>query len=105
MPTDNNRLLLEIDKIIRELNRNEINAAIPEIQAADLNPVLSLVARTRASYLKTLFEVAEQVEQGMPSPDQVERLGRLRTTYEELVGGAQALETAIQRGYLDVLPQ
>lgn len=105
MPTDNNRLLLEIDKIIRELNRNEINSAIPEIQAADLNPVIGLVARTRASYLKALFEVAGKVDDGMPSPDQVAQLGRLRVTYKELVEGAQALETAIQRGYLDVLPQ
>jgi len=31
-------------------------------------------------------------------------LARLRREYDELVSGAKALETAIQRGYLDILP-
>ncbi len=39
----------------------------------------------------------------MPNPDQVRSLRKLRETYEEMVSGAQALETAIERGYLDVV--
>lgn len=68
----------------------------------DLNPVLSMVARTRAAYLKELFDVAAVVQDQTPAPGQVDQLNLLRTTYEELVTAVQALESAIERGYLDV---
>ncbi|MET0094716.1 MAG: hypothetical protein ABW120_14340, partial [Sedimenticola sp.] len=58
MHTDNNRLLLEIDKTIRELNRDAINPQIPELMLDDLTPVMALVARSRAIYLRELFDVA-----------------------------------------------
>ncbi|MES9870652.1 MAG: hypothetical protein ABW082_13410 [Sedimenticola sp.] len=102
MHKDNNRLLLEIDKTIRELNRDAINPQIPELMLDDLTPVMALVARSRAIYLRELFDVANIAGEGMPSPDQIRQLRQLREAYEELVAGAQALETAIQRGYLDV---
>ncbi|MES9957524.1 MAG: hypothetical protein ABW086_10760 [Sedimenticola sp.] len=102
MHKDNNRLLLEIDKTIRELNRDAINPQIPELMLDDLTPVMALVARSRAIYLRELFDVANIADEGMPSPDQIRQLRQLREAYEELVAGAQALETAIQRGYLDV---
>ncbi len=99
---DNNRLLLEISSRIRELNRNIINPVIPELTLDDLNPVLKLVARARAAYLKELFDLAGMATEQIPSPGQVSHLNNLRTTYEELVTGVQALESAIERGYLDV---
>ena len=102
MSIDNNRLLLKIDTTIRDINREVINAAIPELKMSDISPVMDLVARTRANYLKELFDLAEVAGNGMPSPEQIRQLGVLRETYEELVKGSQALETAIQRGYVDV---
>ena len=39
----------------------------------------------------------------MPSYEQVQKLARERETYEELRAAVNALETAIDRGYLDVL--
>ncbi|MES9843328.1 MAG: hypothetical protein ABW162_05955 [Candidatus Sedimenticola sp. PURPLELP] len=102
MHKDNNRLLLEIDKTIRELNRDIINPQIPQLMLDDLAPVMAMVARSRATYLKELFDLANVVGEGQPSPDQVRQLRQLREAYEELVAGAQSLETAIQRGYLDV---
>ena len=102
MSIDNNRLLLRIDSTIRDLNREVINATIPELSIQDIAPVMDLVARTRAKYLKELFDLAEVAGKEMPSPEQIRQLGNLRETYEELVKGAQALETAIQRGYIDV---
>ena len=98
----NNRLLLEISNKIRELNHSTINPVIPDLTLDDLNPVLNLVARARAAYLKELFDIAGVVDNKIPSPGQIKQLNHLRTTYEELVIGAQALETAIERGYLDV---
>ncbi|MCP3671694.1 MAG: hypothetical protein GY814_14945 [Gammaproteobacteria bacterium] len=99
---DNNRLLLEISNRIRELNRNIINPVIPELTLDDLNPVLSMVARARAAYLNKLFDVAAVAQDQIPSHEQVNQLNHLRTTYEELVTGVQALESAIERGYIDV---
>jgi hypothetical protein len=102
MSTENNRLLLELDKTIREINRRVINPEIPELSLNDLNPIMELVARARSNYLKELFDMATVVEDGMPSPDQLKQLRYLRLSFEELREGAQALEAAIQRGYLDV---
>ncbi|MCU7796756.1 MAG: hypothetical protein KZQ73_04715 [Candidatus Thiodiazotropha sp. (ex Semelilucina semeliformis)] len=100
--TDNNRLLLEIDKEIRELNRETINPRIPNLNIKDLKPVMSMVARSRADYLQELFDLASVCGDGFPSPDQIRHLRNLRLAYDELVDGAQALNTAIERGYLDV---
>lgn len=102
MPTDKSRLLLEIDKNIREVNREVINPEIPELKLDDVMPVMRMVARARASYLKELFDLAAVAEEKMPSPDQIKQLRLLRVIYDELVSGAKAMETAIQRGYLDV---
>jgi hypothetical protein len=99
---NNNRLLLEINSRIRELNRNIINPVIPELALDDLGPVLKLVAMARAAYLKELFDLAGIVGDQIPSHGQVTQLNHLRNTYEELVTGVQALESAIERGYLDV---
>ena len=100
--TENNRLLLEIDKEIRELNRDTINPRIPNLNVKDLKPVMCMVARSRADYLQELFDLASVCGDGLPSPDQIRHLRNLRSTYDELVSGAQALNTAIERGYLDV---
>lgn len=100
---EHNRLLLELDKTIRELNRKVINPIVPELKLDDLCPVMSLVARCRAEYLKQLFDLTAAVGDGLPTSDQVQQLHDRRKTYEELVNSAQALETAIERGYLDVL--
>ena len=105
MSTDNNRLLLEIDRTIRDISRDTINPEIPELSVTDLEPVIRLTARARALYLKELFDLADVVGEGMPSQQQIDKLAELRLHYEELVAGAQAMEIAIQRGYLDVQGQ
>ncbi|MGV6859764.1 MAG: hypothetical protein ACWA5X_12440 [bacterium] len=99
---DNNRLLLEIDRTIRNLNRETINPEIPELTLRDLEPVLAMVARARAKYLKELLDLSSVVENGLPSHEQIHKLSQLRHSFEELINGAKALETAIERGYLDV---
>ena len=55
---DVNRLLLQFEKSVREINRNEINPRIPELKLIDLNPVILMVAHARARYLKELFDMA-----------------------------------------------
>lgn len=102
MSGNNQRLLLEIASAIKEANRQRINPAIKELKVDDLKPVIEMVATARAEYLKEMFNLAEKMNGELPTIDQVKHLRYLRMMFEELTSGSQALETAIERGYLDV---
>ena len=102
MTIDSNRLLLELEKLRREINRNVINPAIPELSIDALTPLLGMVAQSRKAYLRCLLDMAEQSAGAPPSEEQIIRLRAHRETYDELVSAVNALETAIQRDYLDV---
>jgi len=99
---DHNRLLLEIEKITRQHNRDVINPMIPELCINDLHPLKELLARARGNYIKELFDLAKVAGSGTPSIEQIDKLHKLRLTFEELLSAMQALEAAIERGYLDV---
>lgn len=101
MTIDSNRLLLEFEKLRREVNRSVINPAIPDLNLKSLQPLITLVAEARRDYLAHLLELAKSA--GTPlAPEQVAALKARRESYEELANAASALETAIQREYLDV---
>ena len=102
MHQDINRLLMELERNMRSINRALINPEITELTIEGLRPVLSLVARARARYLKTLFDLGEGAADGRLSASQFDELRQRRIEYEEVSKGARALETAIQRGYMDV---
>lgn len=102
MDIDNNRLLLELEKQRREINRSIINAAIPELSLEALNPLLTMVAQARKNYLCCLTDMANVCQGKAPDSQQIATLRTFRETYDELVSAANALETAIQRDYLDV---
>ncbi|WP_419799159.1 MAG: hypothetical protein ACNI26_05680 [Terasakiella sp.] len=96
------RIKLKMDKTIREINQVVINPEIPELSSEDLEPVFRLVAKCRAAYLKQLFHVTLAAKKGLPDNGQIQELADLRNTYEEILKATQALETAIERGYLDM---
>ncbi|MBL7002409.1 MAG: hypothetical protein ISR69_00100 [Gammaproteobacteria bacterium] len=98
----NNRLLLDIQNRIRSANKGIINPEIPELSVEQIIPVMEMVAHARAAYLKALFNITDNCEGVVPSAGEVKKLALQRQIYEELVKGAQALETAIERGYLDI---
>ena len=102
MNQDINRLLMELEHSMRSINRELINPEIAEIEIDGLRPVLCLVANARARYLKALFDLGASLTDDRPTEGQFAELSQLRGEYEELLSGAQALETAIQRGYVDV---
>ncbi len=104
MSQDINRMLMELERSMRSINREVINPEIRELTIDSLRPVIRLIAQARARYLKALFELGEERSGKTPDDGQLEELGRLRHTYEEMAHAARALETAIQRGYLDVRP-
>ncbi len=103
MEVENKRLLLEINTAIREINRTTIDPQIPKLSVDDLNPAMKMLAHTRAPYLKKLFDMGNSNQGEIPSEQQIGELRKLRLAFEEMTQGAQALEVAINRGYLEVL--
>jgi hypothetical protein len=102
MSTDKNRLLLEIEQVIRTANKDAINPVIDELSVEGLRPVMNMVASSRAEYLRELCDLADLCQNNAPTPEHINKLRNLRQVYEELLKGAQALEAAIDRGYLDI---
>ena len=102
MSSDHSRLLLQIDRAMRTINQETLAPVLPELTATDFDPVIAMVARTRAAYLSELFEMARASENTLPTTERIRQLRELRESYEEQVAATKALETAIQRGYLSV---
>lgn len=102
MSVESNRLLLLIDRELREINHRVIHKEFKKLTIDDLKPSLDLVARARADYLKDLFDIAKEFPDSLPPADRVETLKEHRIRYDELVAASKAMETAIERSYLDV---
>ena len=99
MNRDNNRMMLELERMRRSINRQKIAAKVGEPTLAELEPVITMVADVRAAYIKSVFDLATQCE-GAPSPEQIAKLREHRVAFAELVDAANAIETAISRGYV-----
>lgn len=104
MSNDSNRMLLEFEQQLRIVNREVLNPLVEEITVDDLCPVIRMVANARGAYLTELITIAKTTGGEMPADPQIKSLQQYRIRYDQLVAAAQALETAIQRGYLDVKP-
>jgi hypothetical protein len=101
---DINRLLLQFDRILRQANREHINPEIEELSVEDLKPIANLVAKSRAVYLKELYELSKKYNESdsFPSAEELKKLKELRTRFLELAEGSKSFEVSIQRGYLDL---
>jgi len=102
MPRDHSRLIMELDKHRREINREHISPTLNTCNIDTLTPVVKVVAKARADYMECLMTISNAAEQSSSTPEQIEELRQHRLAYEELVSAANALETVIQRGYVDV---
>jgi len=102
-----NRLLMQFEQLLKTTNKEFINPTIDELSITDLHPIVELVSRSRASYLEHLYTLCKQYEgtEEYPSSDELQKLRAHRLRFEELAEGAKALETSIQRGYLDLKEQ
>jgi hypothetical protein len=105
MSVDINRLLIQFEHTLREINREQINPEFEELAVADLEPVLRMVATARRDYLRMLFHLAESSGGAMPEDANINALKQSRLRYEELLNASKALQTAVERGYLDVKPR
>lgn len=101
MSRDSSRLIMELDKYRREINRMKINPLLTTVEIDTLTPVVNICAKARADYIECLMDLATS-QQDSCTASQVEQLRQHRLAYEELVSAANALETVIKRGYVDV---
>lgn len=99
--TEINRARLAIEDDIRRINREVIHGLIPDVALADLEPFFHLVAEARGSYIKHLLELTQNRKKLPLDDNEVRELNLRRRAYDELIHGAHALETAIERGYID----
>jgi hypothetical protein len=99
-----NRLLMQFEQLLKTTNKEQINPKIDELCINDLQPIVELVARSRAEYLEHLYTLCKQYEgtENFPSNDEMQKLRAHRLRFEELAEGSKAFETSIQRGYLDL---
>ena len=104
MPSDDRdigRARMQMHDILREINRETIHELVPNVSVEELKPYFKLVAKARGLYIKSLIDLAHKTDD-MPAESQVRELNLLRRSYDELIHGAQMIETAIERGYIDV---
>lgn len=99
--TDNRRLLLKLEQTRKEINRAIINPEIKTLELQDLKPIVEMVSRARAAYVAELFRLAAETPEDQ-TPPSIAYLRQLRETFDELVAATNALETMIERGYVDV---
>jgi len=102
MAIANKRLAVEIDRVMSLINKEAINPLIEELTIKDIEPIMKMVANARGAYLKELCLLTEELGDKTPLPQNIKKLRLRREVYEELVAAHRALDTAIERGYLDV---
>lgn len=93
--------LEQIERSIRAANRGIIHERIPELGQEGFSEFAQRVARLRASYLQAALEAGSRMEDDEHSP-WVEALRRHREAYEEARDAFEALQHAIERGYVDM---
>lgn len=102
-PLEHKRLLIEIDRLMREINHNTLTPFFPDLNLEEIEPLIHMVAKARGKYLQELFHLSKLEQQGKNiSPDDAKNLRFNRLVYEELVYASKALETALKRGYIEV---
>tara|TARA_B110000902_G_scaffold61546_1_gene72680 strand:+ start:3845 stop:4165 length:321 start_codon:yes stop_codon:yes gene_type:complete len=101
---ETNRLLLQFEQLLREVNREVINSEIEDLSLDKLRPFIHMVAKCRGAYLKSLFDlsVVHSTTKTLPSEEEMAELKVLRERFLDLADGAKSIEISIQRGYLDL---
>ena len=94
------QFLHEIEQGIRQANREIIHARIPELDRERFLEFALMVARLRAGYLEEALRI--DAGDGETALESFALLRRKRQSYEEARDAFDALERAIQRGYVDI---
>lgn len=92
-----NRFLLEIESAIAKANREALKARVGTLTRSRMESLAAEVAEIRADYIHAAFN-AEWSEKGL----QASRLHEKRVLFSEAVAAFEALERAVERGYVDI---
>lgn len=92
------QFLHELERSVREANRAIIHARIPELDQQRFVELAERVAQLRASYLECALAGMAGGEPSVP----VAELRQHREAYEEATHAFDALQRAIERGYVEI---
>ncbi|MGB0747520.1 MAG: hypothetical protein ACPGO3_02140 [Magnetospiraceae bacterium] len=99
---DSNRLVSLLNQAVRQTNERVIDPMIPKLTLDSIAPAIEVTAEVRGAYLRTFLDIAKASRTSGVTDEQIAKLAKLRKAYDELSHGFQALEAAIERGYLNV---
>jgi hypothetical protein len=96
------RFLLESGQLIRDANRKIIHERIPKLTKDSILAFAITVARLRARYLEAAF-LLSSLDQDVPVDEHnYNELRRCRELYEESRSAYEAIQSAIENGYVDI---
>lgn len=96
------RLRAELEHTFKNINREHIGASVGPVSRATFEQAAMQVATMRGRYLKTVLELGTNSEDQPVDSAAIKRLQGLRLACNELMEGFEALQHALQRGYLDL---
>jgi hypothetical protein len=96
------RFLHDIERHIREVNRELIHTQIPEVTQERFTDFARMVAHLRAEYLSAALHLVNEQGSGQVRPAHLAALRHHRKAFEEARGAFEALQRALERGYLDL---
>jgi len=92
------RFLLESGQLIRDANRKIIHERIPKLTKDSILEFAITVAQLRARYFESAFKLSS-LDQNEPN---LNELGHYRELYEESRSAYEAIQSAIEHGYVDI---
>ena len=98
----NRKFTKMLEEAIRQANHEVIDPMLPPLSMASILPVAVMVAKLRGRYLAETYKMVEGKKEGYPDSAQMAQLKQYREEYEEALAASQALEHAIDRGYLEL---
>ncbi len=98
----NRKFIKLLEEAIRQSNHEVIDPMLPPLTIESILPIAIMVARLRGRYISETFKLVSSLGGGFPDKDQVAKLREYREAYEETQAASQALEQAIDRGYLEL---
>ena len=89
--------LEQIDYTAFASNKEAISAVLGHADTQKFQRLAVAAALARAQWVK---EALAMTETASPGPEQISRLSRLRSAYEELTEAYEAMRRMVERGYL-----
>jgi hypothetical protein len=75
----NKRLLLQLDKHRRDINKEAINSTVDNLNLDNLKPIVNMVANSRAAYIGALMKLSNSTSDSSPSIKDMDQLREKRT--------------------------